>query len=624
MWASRALLVRGISVFSSSSTSTSWHAIVKAHCLLQHRCVVYNKITKNKLLLNKTRDSAYENFMDDEKKMNIMKKIIKLLLKQPKQKMLYRYMLTRGGFVGLVKPQRMGEILDKYPRIVRVYRNPNELDVWVTLARPIVELLEEEKMLKQQRAHMAAERLRKVLMMSATRRIRLDRINYLKEELGLPDNFKRTVVKANPHLFKLVITRVNLEKGMSPSVKLLDWDEKLAIPAIEAYRQDPASTSGLDEEGKRRKAYSFPINLPPGFKIKKAFRYKLRSWQELPYRSPYADTSDLDLKSEEAFKRAVAVVHEFLHITVEKRTRVDHLAHLREDYKLPQKLGATVLQNPGIFYMSTKSNKQTIFLREGYRKGELLEKDPLFTIKEKFLALIRLGRRSTKKLREGKRAISDSDTSDEEEKETAAMSEEMEVGGVKKVEGLEECVSCEEREEDCEESGEGGHTACDDADEEIRQESCFSDNSCFSADDDDDDCLSGVDNEEDGPVPIDGLDEDCSDKDENEVILSGSGDENEKQFNVIEKGSSEDAFETEDENCSDKDEIETAIHGSGRDENKRIFNEIEKGSPKDAFETEDDEEDCSSPVRRAYHDSFVDISKGPHHRRKDRRRRSRR
>ena len=129
--------------------------------------------------------------------MNLMKRIIRLLLKQPDKKMLLRYMLRRGGYVGLVKPQKMRDILQKYPRIIRIYRNPQEVNIWVTLAKPILRLLEDEQRIKKERAHLCAERLRKVLMLSSTRRIRLDRIRYIKEELGLPDDFKKSVIKAN-------------------------------------------------------------------------------------------------------------------------------------------------------------------------------------------------------------------------------------------------------------------------------------------------------------------------------------------------------------------------------------------------------------------------------------------
>lgn len=564
--------------------------------------------------------------MDDEKKMLILKRIIKLLLKQPGKKMLYRFMLRRGGYVGLVKPQKMGHILDKYPRIVRIYRNPNELDVWVTLAKPILELLEEEKRLKQEGTQLAAERLRKVLMMSTTRRIRLDRINYLKEELGLPDDFKKTVVRANPHLFKLVITRINLEKGVSPSVKLLEWDEKLAVPVIEAYRQDPATTSGLDEEEKQKKAYSFPINLPPNFKIKKAFRHKMRKWQELPYPSPYEDTSDLDLKSEEALKRAVAVIHEFLHITVEKRTRISHLAHLREEYKLPQKLGVTVLQNPGIFYMSTKSNTQTIFLREGYKKGELLEKDRLFTIKEKFLALIRMGRKSVNKTKHAPRAISDSDTS-EEETETAAMCKEIE----KEVE-LAEHGSGEEDKEDGEDSSEVGHTMWD-VDDEVGGESNFSD-------EEDDGCSSAIHNEDkEDPDSVNEVGEEGSDKDDNEFAVGEDGKDKgeEISFNENEKVSGENGLwsETDKEESGghDIDTDEMFLHKDrpGKDEKELRVNVSGKVSGEDAFETEDDSEECSGldmvhipPVRRARYEArhtSAQARSGSHHKKDYRRRR---
>lgn len=317
-----------------------------------------------------------------------MRKIIAILQKEPSGKMRYRFLLRMGRAAGLVKPQRMSDILAKYPRIVNIYQNPNEVESWVTLAEPILALLEEEKQLKQERAPYSVDRLRKLLMMSAKKRIRLDRIFFLREELGLPDDFKETVVKANPKFFKLVKARKDIGKDVCPWVKLVEWDPQLAIPAIQAYRQ--ALSNPLDE----KMAYSFPISFPPGFKIKKGFRFKMQQWQELPYQSPYEDSSDLDLQSPEAFKRAVAVIHEFLHISLEKRTRVDRIAHLREDLQFPQKTGITILQHPGIFYLSIKSAVQTIFLREGYKKGELIQKDVLYTIKEKFLDLLKRERRN--------------------------------------------------------------------------------------------------------------------------------------------------------------------------------------------------------------------------------------
>lgn len=364
----------------------------RGYRLLQLRFHIYDKITKNKLLMNKKRDASFENLMDSEKRMKIMRRIVALLSKQPSGKLLYRYMLRKGKDVGVVKDQRISELLKKCPRIIRIYREPNEIEAWVTLEKPALALLEEEKRIKQERTQFCIERLRKLLMMSATRRIRLDRIEFLKEELGLPDDFKQTVIRSNPKFFKVVKARVDMGKDVFPTVKLVEWDPQLAIPAVEEYRQKSALASG------KMRAYSFPISFPPGFEIKKGFRYKLREWQELPYPSPYQDTRDLSLQSPEAFKRAVAVLHEFLRISVEKRTRVDRFAHLREDMKLPQKLGITVLQNPGIFYMSTKSDVQTIFLREAYKKGELIQKDTLHVVKEKFLDLVKMGRKNVKKL----------------------------------------------------------------------------------------------------------------------------------------------------------------------------------------------------------------------------------
>ena len=68
-------------------------------------------------------------------------------------------------------------------------------------------------------------------------------------------------------------------------------------------------------------------------------------------------------------KRAVAVIHELLSLTVDKMVGVDQLAHFRRDFAIEVNVRELLLRHPGVFYISTKGTTQTVILREAYGKG---------------------------------------------------------------------------------------------------------------------------------------------------------------------------------------------------------------------------------------------------------------
>ncbi|KAK3026136.1 hypothetical protein RJ639_042579 [Escallonia herrerae] len=51
------------------------------------------------------------------------------------------------------------------------------------------------------------------------------------------------------------------------------------------------------------------------------------------------------------------------------------------------------LDHPGMFYLSTKGKRHTIFLREAYEKGCLVDPNPAYEARRKLLDLVALGRR---------------------------------------------------------------------------------------------------------------------------------------------------------------------------------------------------------------------------------------
>lgn len=174
--------------------------------------------------------------------------------------------------------------------------------------------------------------------------------------------------------------------------------------AIEKLREKEYREKGIDAENIR---FSFIVNFPPGFKIDKYYRIAVWKWQRLPYWSPYEDVSGYDLRSLEAQKRmekrAIATIHELLSLTVEKKISLERIAHFRQAMNLPKKLKEFLLQHQGIFYISTRGNfgkLHTVFLREAYKKGELIEPNDLYLARRQLAELVLLSPRKVNVNRE--------------------------------------------------------------------------------------------------------------------------------------------------------------------------------------------------------------------------------
>jgi hypothetical protein len=142
------------------------------------------------------------------------------------------------------------------------------------------------------------------------------------------------------------------------------------------------------------------VNFPPGFKIGKYYRIAVWKWQRVPYWSPYEGISGYDSRSIETRKRmekrVVASIHELLSLTVEKKTTMERIVHFRMAMNLPKKLKDFLLQHQGIFYVSTTGNHgklHTVFLREAYRKGELVEPNDMYLARRKLGELVELSSR---------------------------------------------------------------------------------------------------------------------------------------------------------------------------------------------------------------------------------------
>ncbi|GAV72496.1 PORR domain-containing protein [Cephalotus follicularis] len=340
----------------------------------------------------RVRDHGFDNYMEVEKKTRKVIKFYSLILSQHNQTLPVSRLDTIARRIGF-KQYEAGAFILKFPHIFQVYEHPVQRILYCRLTRKAFQQMDQEHDALLAQIPDAVTRLRKLLMMSNTGRLRLEHVRIARAEFGLPDDFEFSVILKHPNFFRLF----DAEETRNKYIEIVERDANMAFCAIEGVREREYREKGIDAEDVR---FSFIVNFPPGFKIGKYYRIAVWKWQRLPYWSPYEDVSGYDLRSLEAQKRmekrAVATIHELLSLTVEKKITLERIAHFRMSMNLPKKLKEFLLQHQGIFYISTRGNQgklHTVFLREAYRKGELLEPNSLYTARRKLAELVLLSPR---------------------------------------------------------------------------------------------------------------------------------------------------------------------------------------------------------------------------------------
>lgn len=229
-------------------------------------------------------------------------------------------------------------------------------------------------------------------MMSKTRQIPFQALIPLKWDLGLPDNFIKDWIPKYPDRF-LVAKR---HDGL-PCLSLSRWDEELAVSQLQKSAEKGEPDGGIGSGSSHYRNFKkggmlvFPMNFPRGYGSQKKVIAWMDEFHRLPYISPYEDSSQIEPQSDLMEKRVVGVLHELLSLTIHKKTKRNYLRHLREELNLPHKFTRIFTRYPGIFYLSLKCKTTSVVLKEGYRRGKLVEQHPLARIREKFYYVMRTG-----------------------------------------------------------------------------------------------------------------------------------------------------------------------------------------------------------------------------------------
>lgn len=230
------------------------------------------------------------------------------------------------------------------------------------------------------------ERLCRVLMMMRTRTVPLQSLHSLKWDLGLPDNFEKILVPKFSDDFRFTKT----SSGVA-GLQLSRWREEFAVSELEKSNEKSEMGNEYRQFKSGQTALAFPMNFPRGYGAQKKVRAWMDEFQKLPYISPYDDSRNIDPNSELMEKRAVGILHEFLSLTIHKKTKRNYLRSLREELNLPHKFTRLFTRYPGIFYLSLKCKTTTVTLKEGYQRGKLVNPHPLVNLRKKFYHVMRMG-----------------------------------------------------------------------------------------------------------------------------------------------------------------------------------------------------------------------------------------
>ncbi|XP_024962179.1 protein ROOT PRIMORDIUM DEFECTIVE 1 isoform X1 [Cynara cardunculus var. scolymus] len=357
------------------------------HCFLRD----FSQSTSIPRKQQRVRDHGYDNYMEIEKKMRKVLKVQELILSQPNSMVASARLDNLSRRLGF-KQFEAGRFVLKFPHIFDVFEHPVQRILYCRLTRKALIQIQQENEAVIDQISDAVTRLRKLLMLSNTGRLGLEHVRIARREFGFPEDFEFSVILKHPQFFRLFE-----DKGSrSKYIEIVERDPVLGVCAIEKIREKEYREKGGDAENIR---FSFIVNFPPGFKIGKYYKIAVWKWQRLPYWSPYEDVSGYDMRSLEAQnrmdKRAIAMIHEIVSLTVEKKISLERIAHFRITMNLPKKLKDFLLQHQGIFYISTRGNYgklHTIFLREAYNKGELIEPNELYLARRQLAKLITLRR----------------------------------------------------------------------------------------------------------------------------------------------------------------------------------------------------------------------------------------
>ncbi|KAG8372365.1 hypothetical protein BUALT_Bualt12G0058700 [Buddleja alternifolia] len=380
-------------------------------------------MTSSKRVQDRSKNKRVHDLEIATEKLKVISKILNLfeILKGEQENIMpLRNLDQHRKQINLPKPHKISDFLRKSPKLFELYKDHRGI-VWCGMTEKAEELVEEEEKIIEKNSDKAAECVTRMLMMAVDKRLGLDKIAHFRRDLGLPMDFRKHWVHKYPENFRVVQPFKPYDEG--EYLELVSWNPNWAITELEKRVLGIKECLNDGDHVPGLLSLAFPLKFPLTYK--KVYRYggKIEHFQKREYLSPYGDARGLKAGSLEFDKRAVAVMHELLSFTIEKRLVTDYLTHFRREFVMPQKLMRLLLKHFGIFYVSERGKRFSVFLNEAYDGSELIEKHPLVVWKEKVLSYV--GYRGKKNKIESYEEFSN--TEDEALNDSAADGSDMEI-----------------------------------------------------------------------------------------------------------------------------------------------------------------------------------------------------
>ncbi|CAN4081399.1 unnamed protein product [Withania somnifera] len=377
-----------------------------------HQRQQWRTLFDNALSIKHVRDRGLDHAVEREKNLKPLVNIKNLIKSEP-SKSIPLNIITQAKD-SLQIPSRPIEFIRKYPSIFQEF-SPASISIHphIKLTPEILSLDSDEELFYQSLSYKedVAVRLLKLLMIGKINKIPLHVIDKLKWDLGLCNNYVKTIVPEYPDYFE-----VNNESVL----ELVCWSHELAVSFLQ--KQAMKCESEIEDL-----LIKFDLKYSNGFEIDKKYKKWVDEWQKLPYISPYENAKILPAKSDEADKWAVIILHEILSLCVGKKAEKDNLLLVGACLGLRSRFKRALMLHPGIFYVSSKVGTHTVVLKEGYKRGMLIQKNSLMELRYKYVYLMNkvtedkksndMQQKGNHDLKEGDANEIDVDIEDEEEDE---------------------------------------------------------------------------------------------------------------------------------------------------------------------------------------------------------------
>ncbi|PHU21253.1 hypothetical protein BC332_06360 [Capsicum chinense] len=323
-----------------------------------------------------------DRVMELQKKPSLILRLKSIIQSQKNRCILLRDLEKEVGF--MQKWNFMG-IIEKYPLIFRV-AGGNRTPPMVMLTEKADKIALEEDEARVQMEPILVKNLRKLLMLSIDCTLPLETIQLIENDLGLPSDFEQSLIPKYPQFFS--VKDVN---GRT-SIQLENWDSFLAVTAREEklMRESvpiPKEKSRVLKDGNYCGPFAFQMRYPAGFRLNMNYLKEVQKWQKMEFPSPYLNAKRFELSDPKAQKRVVAVFHELLSLTMEKRLTSAQMDAFHSELRLPARLLLCLIKHHGIFYLTNKGVRSTVILKEAYDGSNLICKCPLLLFRDKFIAL---------------------------------------------------------------------------------------------------------------------------------------------------------------------------------------------------------------------------------------------